>query len=430
MYARARKLIVRYVVCGLYVLLTLGSLSHVVAQAPGALPSDAYHFPVKPGTEAWNQLETHEDMLAVCQVPEDVLRTMSTKGLVETVLNYPLYIDTLLFNTPQQGFDRVAAGFNGLRELLNRTDAGTEIMARYRAMDPVAIDEHWTLLQKGEYALQFTNIEMLIAQEAILSKLTQAQRRALLAEALRKIHAQQSKADMYGVTVREYPALVLGRILQKDGPEAFREKIERDAELMQFLSEGTAGSSRILDSVVLEASSYRSSIAPGLPQTSALRVRGLAAPLQSRLLDYSTTIYTPRGTPVSAIYRTVLEWTPAEITAINNECATVYHPATVVRDASKRYNCHSYAWHSQDLPNNIWLNMPEQEKYWGDGSYVATAEVAWGYKVSYKSDDHSAIVSVPFPPYFRSKWGQGPVMHHAPGRCPYNAQSLVYYRRN
>lgn len=109
--------------------------------------------------------------------------------------------------------------------------------------------------------------------------------------------------------------------------------------------------------------------------------------------------------------------------------ANTYPLATRETDASRTYNCHSYTWHSQSLPNHVWIDRPEQAKYWTDGSYTFLTNAPgaipfWvpdGAKVSYASDDHSAIkVSST---HFRSKWGQLPRMYHTPGYSPSTLQA-------
>lgn len=151
--------------------------------------------------------------------------------------------------------------------------------------------------------------------------------------------------------------------------------------------------------------------------------------------DEPTTVYTPSGTAVSA-YRQTYELTSSQIQELNNLVDTNYPNAVRETDATRMYNCHSYAWHSQSSSNNIWINAPEQEKYWTDGSYrhVATgysgaipSGVPNGAKVSYRSADHSAIKISST--HFRSKWGAGPRVKHTPGYCPYAADELKYYTR-
>jgi hypothetical protein len=120
--------------------------------------SDAYDFPIKPGTDAWRAFNSHQEMLNACQIPESILQNMSTSGLVETVMNYPLLSDMLAFDNIQEGFNSVASSFNGLSTLLQRNDAGTVLLTKYRVMDPAAIPGNWTDLQKGEYAVYHKNL--------------------------------------------------------------------------------------------------------------------------------------------------------------------------------------------------------------------------------------------------------------------------------
>ena len=40
---------------------------------------------------------------------------------------------------------------------------------------------------------------------------------------------------------------------------------------------------------------------------------------------------------------------------------------TLESEATVKYNCHAYAWTGR---TDVWMNTPEQTKYWGDYSYV------------------------------------------------------------
>ena len=40
---------------------------------PSSNTSDAYDFPIKPGTDAWRAFNSHVEMLNACQIPEPLL---------------------------------------------------------------------------------------------------------------------------------------------------------------------------------------------------------------------------------------------------------------------------------------------------------------------------------------------------------------------
>jgi len=54
----------------------------------------------------------------------------------------------------------VSSNFNGLTELLNRPDAGSELLMTYQTMNPLAMNAHWTDVQKGQFSFSFAYIEI------------------------------------------------------------------------------------------------------------------------------------------------------------------------------------------------------------------------------------------------------------------------------
>jgi len=143
----------------------------------------------------------------------------------------------------------------------------------------------------------------------------------------------------------------------------------------------------------------------------------------------NTTIYTPRGTSVIALNLTSGELTAQQKLDAKNYWLSYYNNRiTFVDEATRTYNCHAYAWHVKEGGNKVWINTPEHKKYWNDSSYFSTTS-SLGTKVSFASDDHSAITTNQ-QGILESKWGQVPVFIHSINDCPYNSSNLVYYRYN
>lgn len=149
------------------------------------------------------------------------------------------------------------------------------------------------------------------------------------------------------------------------------------------------------------------------------------------------TIYTPNRTPVYAT-RVLSELTAAQVKQLNDLATEQCPNAIKLREPTAKYNCHSYAWYSRTTDNVIYIEAPEQKKYWTDGSYRL---IATGYngaipssvvsyndcKVDYTDDDHSAVKTSSTK--FTSKWGPGGLYEHLPHDCPYESTTLKYYRR-
>jgi hypothetical protein len=88
-----------------------------------------YDFPVKPDTEEWWQFETVEKRVEALQIPDEVLVKISTKGLLETCLEYPFLLSILHGDNCQHGFEGLMKQFNGFRELFKRKYASGKIQS-------------------------------------------------------------------------------------------------------------------------------------------------------------------------------------------------------------------------------------------------------------------------------------------------------------
>jgi len=374
---------------------------------------NTYVYPVVPGTDAWAQLKTHDEMIKVTQIPIDVLRDLSTQSLVETVLNYPLYGDILAYDNMQYGFNSMVSAFNGLQELLQRKDAAYELVTLYAAMDPLKIDSEWTSKQKGNYHRQFIYVEALLAQDELLSGLLPEQQLELLGLSWKKLKAKQDLAEIYGIEGLKTSLLLSGRILKFHQPQIFDSASE---DLRAFLRDSSTNSLTCLNTILVETA-------------SALAEEPILIDLDTaHAKDYYTYVYTPRGSSVPVIRRTY-ELTQAQIDANDAWVESNYPNAILIRSSSRKYNCHSYAWYSQSSSNNYWMNNPGDDTYWNDGSYYRIYYCpAYNAKASYASDDHSA--NIDGMGNFTSKWGQLGVVKHATSYCPYNSSTINYYKRN
>ncbi len=133
--------------------------------------SDAYVFPVYEGEESIGYME----MLDFLQVPEDALNTMSTEGLIETCINYPLFsVMYLSSRTLQQGFLRVRDNFNGLTELYKRVDAPEKLVKMFKSIDL------YKLQNADHSALLYRCICYMIAQDEIIDNLCESDSEELL----------------------------------------------------------------------------------------------------------------------------------------------------------------------------------------------------------------------------------------------------------
>lgn len=91
----------------------------------------AYSFEKVTDPVVWSSYNSLKEMQDACQIPENWLKQMSTKNLVETCMNYPLYGLYLAYNNEMDGLKVLINGFNGFKELKGRPDADIELLNYY-----------------------------------------------------------------------------------------------------------------------------------------------------------------------------------------------------------------------------------------------------------------------------------------------------------
>lgn len=82
-----------------------------------------YVYPIQPGTEEWAKLDSQDAKLAACKVEPELMNSMTTEVLLETVLDYPPLINLYAYTDMQQAIAVVSENFDGLQILHDREDA-------------------------------------------------------------------------------------------------------------------------------------------------------------------------------------------------------------------------------------------------------------------------------------------------------------------
>lgn len=212
------------------------------------IQTDAYEFPITPTEtpEKWKEFQTYQEMVDACQIPEDTLKAMTTEGLIETCLSYPLIGNMLLNNSTYVGFKKQVSEFNGLQELLTRQNLGPAICKLYSTL---SLEEISKTDEKA--ALRIRYLEYLLSQPEVLDTINQGQKKKLLNHALEIAETKMKKhSDTFSVMPT---ALLIGRILQDN--EEFQKFLDENKEVKMFVETGTNFTSESF-SEIMEQSEY------------------------------------------------------------------------------------------------------------------------------------------------------------------------------
>ena len=275
-----------------------------------------YMFPVNPNSEEWNELGTAEEMREATQIPESLLKEMSTQELIIMIENYPLLCDLYAYNSLQEGYEQVKKQFNGIKELLSRPDSYAELIAAYEAfvIPKVQKIDYDNILLADDYA---DKINALVQDEQSCDWVLQDARvhssLAILEMMILDVLYQNNE------NVDAFAEVYCAKLEEKNDSEYFDNV---DAAL--FLNLMISQESVLVEEFGIEI----------MPQAQSARVS-------------SYTVYTPNGTAVSCTYNTNVSYADA---SSYSSLLAIYH-ASLVSVASKTFNCHSFAWLQSLYPN-------------------------------------------------------------------------------
>ena len=120
-------------------------------------------------SEEWNNLTVAQRWQAV-NIPEDKLDQMTTNDLIEHCVNFDFMWDIFNHANYGVGLNVVIENHNGLRELLNRSDAGELILDLYNKIDLNEVKEIKESAGRGEFVGQIFFLELFLSSSSILNQ--------------------------------------------------------------------------------------------------------------------------------------------------------------------------------------------------------------------------------------------------------------------
>ena len=210
-----------------------------------------YDCPIKPSSEKWQSFKSSDEMYNACQIPQETLAKMTTSALIQTCLEYPASAVLLIHNTPQLGFIDWKQHFNGLQELLKRSDLKEELLKAYSTFDTQGHSMLKTEIEKGDYTFKLSMLESIIVQDEITESLITKQRKTLLKICLEKYQNLESD-EVYGFSSRSFTGRIIAKISLGLGSPNLKSKIEMP-DIQEFIKTGLLKDRQSLLDIISEA---------------------------------------------------------------------------------------------------------------------------------------------------------------------------------
>lgn len=173
----------------------------------------SFEYPVGPGKPGWEDLSPDEAN-KLLQIPEQILQIQNTEALIDSCLNYPYLINIYAKNTLQEGIDELRKTFNGFRALLERADAASKLIEKYNELDISRVEEKNP--EEEDAVLKCSFIELLLSQEFLIKRMTDADKKYLVTESLAKYHEMSRYPEVFGYLNLAPCGAIMKRVMESD----------------------------------------------------------------------------------------------------------------------------------------------------------------------------------------------------------------------
>jgi len=319
----------------------------------------------------WKNL-SGEEKLRECQIPDSLLRYLTTENLAEICFNYPLYFEFAFSNNEEMEITRMINAYNGLAELSKREDGAYQLMKIY---DKLEINNNKDNNAKFVNPLKLKYIELLLTNKLFINQIKESHQQELFHIFEKKLSEKNLNKKIYG----SYSTEIIDKYIRKK---------------------------------------------------SSLLVKN-QGPFGENTFQ-STTVLTPFGKNVLGYINQ--EFTPTEKYNVTQVVLDTYN-VELIDSASRTYNCHSYAWNISNGGSVCWIDATIFSYNDNISNYLindlySTNEPnnSYGYRRIFYYN--SAILSYGSPSnVYQSKWGSGPLVRHSPTNVPssYNPNYRTIY---
>lgn len=189
-------------------------------------PVDTYQYPITPNSEGWTMLPSGDAMIKALQIPQNILASMSTQTIIQSICEYPMLFNIFHRAEYQADFVDVLEN-NASQELLLHKDAGRCLLKRIELLNIDKMDHIYDLVYPRL-------LELLIMQPAILEQLNGEDKIQLINLVLEKEKIIEN-ASTLTLTYSEITWILVAKVLMAANYTPFVQAVKADKSLQIFV---------------------------------------------------------------------------------------------------------------------------------------------------------------------------------------------------
>lgn len=317
-------------------------------------------YPTDKTSKEWKGMD-YPETVSACELPKDMVTDMSTDDLTEYMLNYPLLIDVYAFDDIESGIEHLKNTSNVCAELFSREDAIPSLIDAYESLDCDYnfVAEGTQLMSENGY-LQEIFLESYFGYN--VEELSRDEKNDIK-------EIMEDKFEQKNDCVKEFSTAT----------EFFDAAYESTGELQEDMLPENMEEYYRDESNITTLAGYNSSS------------HNMYNPCNGAWCNYGT--YTKYARTAKCYKYISGEYSDLEQGLMDSSFLVAHPSFTYLAPASKKYNCHSYAWINSSS-NNYWIEDPRN--YAGNTAYfkkLGICSYKSGDKIIFDSATHSVIMT-------------------------------------
>ena len=214
--------------------------------------SSTWDYPIKPGTEKWKLYQNTPDIVRDLQMPEKVLKSISTEELLKVCLTYPFFSSYTASNSPFEGLNRTLDSFNGFEEFSNRKDANNVIFNFYVNKQVSEIDKIEKEIDKADYSFNYCGYELLLCNKKIITKFSKEQQTDILKLSMKRSKEKELHKDSFGFWGKMTSAFVANKYSVLLGKKETNVDGKTDNAKKLFSERMIVSDTKVVDNILAE----------------------------------------------------------------------------------------------------------------------------------------------------------------------------------
>ncbi|MFM7430182.1 MAG: hypothetical protein ACKO1F_09815 [Flammeovirgaceae bacterium] len=223
----------------IYLLSTTCTYEDIKKCVTTSKPLDTYsYYPYVPGTSEWLTLGNTDNLFKVSQLPEKNLKSISSSGLAQSLLDNPCLMLISAYSTYFIGRNAVLSRLNASFELNKREDGAIALVTLYNQKTPSCYPSNGSSLEQGQFIETYVLHEVVLSQDSILNQLNRSKKIDLTKILIAKYNDKIRLGFDFG-TSRLTNLLVISQIMRLDGYAPYINELVSNAELFDYANAGS-----------------------------------------------------------------------------------------------------------------------------------------------------------------------------------------------